>query len=215
MKHTPFQEIVLRINKSLPQKDNEIADLAMNRTRPLLAVRQRNGITVCLFCGNTMVYREKNRYAKCHECEKNVEIIEEDDWLAYKRCVPLYFASLEVIDNIQLMRTYETIFRYSAINQLNDVSVHELCRHWMTSEGYCEVTSLRRFCGAYLTPFRSMVLRNSSTDNEDYIANHAIVLPDMTLLSELDGKLGMYEKLIQGNILATIKNILKPNNSHI
>lgn len=66
-----------------------------------------------------------------------------------------------------------------------------------------------------LTLFRSMVLRSSSTDNEDYIANHAIVLPEMTLLSELDGKLGMYEKLIQGNILATIKNILKPNNSHI
>lgn len=60
-----------------------------------------------------------------------------------------------------------------------------------------------------------MVLRNSSTDNEDYIANHAIVFPNMTLLSELDGKLDMYEKLIQGNILATIKKILKPNNSHI
>ena len=61
----------------------------------------------------------------------------------------------------------------------------------------------------------SMKLRMKSTDVEDYLANHATVLPEIRLLPELSRKLVSRDKLMSGNALATIRNLLEPDYSTI
>ena len=173
-----------------------------------MAIRQSNKVTVCMCCGNSTVYSGNERFVKCCECGRTVEIIEEEAWLSSKRSVQKYFATVDVVEGIQLMRTYDVVLRYSAINRLKDVSVHELCRHWITSDGRCEVTSKRRFLGTFITLFKSMKLRLKSTDVEDYLANQTVVLPEIRLLPELALKLVSSDRLIPGNALATIRNLL-------
>lgn len=212
---TPLQNTVSRLDKSLSSGDKEVCRLVIDNARPCIAIRQGNKVTVCLCCGNSMVYSGNERLVKCCECGRNVEIIEEDTWLSSKRTVQRYFATVDVVEGIQLMRTYDVVLRYSAINRLKDVAVNELCRHWITSDGRCEVTSKRRFMGTFITMFKSMKLRLKSTDVEDYLANHATVLPEIRLLPELSRKLVSSNRLIPGNALATIRNLLEPDYSTI
>ena len=215
MKMTPLQETVKRLDRTLAQKDKEVAAWVIDNARPHIAIRQNNLVTVCFCCGNTMVYAGKDRYVKCVDCGRIVEIIEEQDWLASKRMMSRYFASLEVVDGIQLMRTYEVILRYSAINRLKDASAREVCRHWITSDGRCVVTSLRKFTGFLMPKAKSMKLRRGLTETEDHIANHAMILPCVKLLPELKMKLPTVEKLMPGNALANIRNLLEPDYSTI
>lgn len=162
-----------------------------------------------------MVYPGKDKYVKCVDCGRTVEIIEEQDWLASKRMMARYFASLEVVDGIQLQRTYEVILRYSAINRLKDASVREVCRHWITSDGRCVVTSLRKFTWLLMPKPKSMKLRMGSTEIEDHIANLAVILPGVKLLPELMTKLATVERLMPGNALTNIRNLLEPDYSTI
>lgn len=215
MKMTPLQETVKRLDRTLAQKDKEVALWVIDNARPHIAIRQNNLVTICFCCGNSMVYAGKDRYVKCVECGRTVEIIDEQDWLASKRMMSRYFASLEVVDGIQLMRTYEVILRYSAINRLKDASAREVCRHWITSDGRCVVTSLRKFTGLLFPKANSMKLRLGLTETEDHIANHAAVLPGVSLLPQLMTRLATVEKLMPGNALTNIRNLLEPDYSTI
>ena len=215
MKMTPLQETVRRLDRTLAQKEKEVAAWVIDNARPNIAIRQNNLVTVCFCCGNTMVYAGKDRYVKCVDCGRTVEIIEEQDWLESKRMMSRYFASLEVVDGIQLMRTYEVILRYSAINRLKDASAREVCRHWITSDGRCAVTSLRKFTGFLIPKATSMKLRKGLTETEDHIANHAVILPGVKLLPELKMKLATVERLMPGNALTNIRNLLEPDYSTI
>lgn len=215
MKMTPLQETVRRLDRTLAQKEKEVAVWVIDNARPHIAIRQNNMVTVCFCCGNTMVYAGKDRYVKCVDCGRTVEIIEEQDWLESKRMMSRYFASLEVVDGIQLMRTYEVILRYSAINRLKDASVREVCRHWITSDGRCVVTSLRKFTGFLIPKATSMKLRKGFTETEDHIANHAVILPGIKILPELKMKLTTVERLMPGNALTNIRNLLEPDYSII
>lgn len=215
MRLTPLQETVKRLDKSLPSKDREIEHWVIDHARPTIAVRQNNLVTVCFCCGNTMVYAGAERFVKCVECERTVEVIEEQDWLESKRIISRYFVSIEVVDGIQVMRTYEVIHRYSALNRLKDVTAREVCRHWITADGRWVVTSLRRFTGFFVPKAKSMKLRRGSTETEDHIANHAFILPGVSLLPELKTKLNSVEKLMPGNALTKIRNILEPDYSYI
>lgn len=160
-----------------------------------------------------MVYVGKDSFAKCCECGLTVEIIEENDWLESKCMMSRYFASLEVVEGIQVMRTFEVMFRYNAINRLKDYSVREICRHWITSDGRCVVTSLRRFTGWLMPCSKKMKLRRGLTEVEDQLANKATVLPDMTLIPKLAHDLESKNRILPGNVLATIRNILEPDFS--
>ena len=215
MKTIPLQETVKGLDSTLSSKDSEIARWVIDHARPHIAIRQNNLVTVCFCCGNTMVYAGKDKYVKCVDCGRTVEIIEEQDWLASKRMMSRYFASLEVVDGIQLMRTYEVILRYSAINRLKDASTREVCRHWITSDGRCLVTSLRKFTGFLMPKAKSMKLRRGLTETEDHIANHAVILPGVKLLPELMSKLASVERLMQGNALTNIRNLLESDYSTI
>ena len=215
MKTIPLQETVRRLDRTLAQKEKEVAVWVIDNARPHIAIRQNNLVTVCFCCGNTMVYAGKDRYVKCVDCGRTVEIIEEQDWLESKRMMSRYFASLEVVDGIQLMRTYEVILRYSAINRLKDASAREVCRHWITSDGRCAVTSLRKFTGFLIPKATSMKLRKDLTETEDHIANHAVILPGVKLLPELKMKLATVERLMPGNTLTNIRNLLEPDYSII
>lgn len=215
MKMTPLQETVKRLDRTLTQKDKEVAVWVIDNARPNIAIRQNNMVTVCFCCGNTMVYAGKDRYVKCVDCGRTVEIIEEQDWLESKRMMSRYFTSLEVVDGIQLVRTYEVILRYSAINRLKDASAREVCRHWITSDGRCAVTSLRKFTGFLIPKATSMKLRKGLTETEDHIANHAVILPGVKLLPELKMKLATVERLMPGNALTNIRNLLEPDYSTI
>lgn len=215
MKTTPLQETVKRLDRTLAQKGREVAAWVIDHARPHIAIRQNNLVTVCFCCGNTMVYAGKERYVKCVECGRTVEIIEEQDWLASKRMMSRYFASLEVVEGIQVMRTFEVILSYSAISRLKDALVREVCRHWITSDGRCVVTSLRKFTGFLMPKVKSMKLRRGLTETEDHIANHAVILPGVNLLPELMTRLATVEKLMPGNALTNIRNLLEPDYSTI
>lgn len=211
MKMTPLQETVKRLDRDLARKDPEIARWVIDHARPHIAIRQNNLVTVCFCCGNTMVYAGKERYVKCVECGRTMEIIDEQDWLASKRMMSRYFASLEVVEGIQVMRTFEVIFSYSAISRLKDALVREVCRHWITSDGRCVVTSLRKFTGFLMPKVKSMKLRRGLTETEDHIANHAVILPSVRLLPELKMKLATVESIMPGNALTNIRNLLEPD----
>ncbi len=215
MKLTPLQENVKRLDRTLTSQNKEVAQWVIDNARPHIAIRQNNMVTVCICCGNAMMYTGSSRYAKCLECGHTVEIIEEQDWLESKRMISRHFATLEVVDGIQLMRTYEVILRYSAINRLKDAQVREVCRHWITSDGRCEVTSFRRHTGFLLPKSMSMKLRKGNTDIEDHIANHAYVMPDMKLLADLKNRLVNTDKLVPGNALSIIRNLLEHDYSTI
>ncbi len=215
MKLTPLQEKVKCLDKTLTRKDGWIARWVIDNARPHIAIRQNNLVTVCFCCGNSMVYAGKDRYVKCLECGRTVEIIDEQDWLTSKRMMSRYFASLEVVENIQVMRTFEVTFSYSAISRLKDALVREVCRHWITSDGRCEVTSFRRYTGLLLPTSKSMKLRKGNTDIEDHIANHAYVMPDMKLLADLKNRLVNTDKLVPGNALSIIRNLLEHDYSTI
>lgn len=215
MKLTPLKETVKRLDRTLVPREKEIARWVIDNARPHIAIRQNNLVTVCFCCGNSMVYEGKDKYVKCLECGRTVEIIEEQDWLASKRMTSRYFASLEVVEGIQLMRSFEVILRYSAINRLKDASVYEVCRHWITADGRCVVTSLRKFTGLLMPKPKSMKLRPGSTDTEDHIANHAVILPGVKLLPELMTRLATVERLMPGNALSNIRNLLEPEYSII
>ncbi len=215
MRLTQLQQTVTLLDKSLFPKGIEVGRWAVDNARPHIAVRHSNGVTVCFSCGNAMVYAGKDRFAKCCECGNIVEVIEGNDWLASKRMLVRYFASLEVIEGIQVIRTYEVVFRYNAINRLKDYSVREICRHWITSDGRWAVTSLRHFIGGLMPWCRKMKLRKGSTDIEDDLANKSSIVPNMTLLTELSMKLGTPNKIMPGNALASIRNILEPDYSII
>lgn len=212
---TPLQQTVTRLDKSLSSKGIEIGRWVVDNARPHMAVRHSNGVTVCFSCGNAMVYAGKDRFAKCCECGNIVEIIEEKDWLASKRMLARHFASLEVAEGIQVIRTYEVVFRYNALNRLKDYSVREICRHWITSDGRWAVTSLRHFIGGLMPWCHMMKLRKSSTEIEDHLANIASVIPEMTVIPELSMKIGNPNRLMPGNVLSTIRNILEPDYSII
>ena len=211
MKMTPLQETVKRLDRDLARKDPEIARWVIDHARPHIAIRQNKLVTVCFCCGNTMVYAGKERYVKCVECGRTMEIIDEQDWLASKRMMSRYFASLEVVEGIQVMRTFEVIFSYSAISRLKDALVREVCRHWITSDGRCVVTSLRKFTGFLMPKVKSMKLRRGLTETEDHIANHAVILPSVRLLPELKMKLATVESIMPGNALTNIRNLLEPD----
>lgn len=215
MKLTPLQQTVIRLDKTLPSKGVEIGRWAVDNARPRIAVRHNNGVTVCFSCDNAMVYAGKDRFARCCECGRTVEIVEENDWLATKRMMPRHFAVLEVVEGLQVMRTYEVVFRYNAINRLKDYSVREVCRHWITENGRWAVTSLRRFIGGLLPYPKKMKLHKGSTEIEDHLANKAVVIPDMRLLPVLAMKLGGSDMLMPGNVLSTIRNVLEPDYSII
>lgn len=212
---TPLQEKVMLLDRSLRSKEKEIGHWVIDHARPHIAVRQDNLVTVCFCCGHTMLYACNERYTKCGECGRTVVIVEEMDWFESKRMLSRHFACLEVVDGIQLMRTYEVILRYTAINRLKDASVREICRHWITADGRCEVTSLRRFTGYLLPKSMAMKLRQGLTETEDRMANHALVLPDMELLPELSASLDYKNSMIHGNALATIRNHLETDFSTI
>lgn len=215
MRLTPLEQTVIRLDKSLSPMGIKVGRWVVDNARPEIAVRHRNGVTVCFYCGNAMVYAGKDRFAKCCECGRIVEIIEDNDWIASKRMMVRHFASLEVVEGIQVIRTYEVVFRYNAINRMKDYSVREICRHWITSDGRWAVTALRHFIGELMPWYRKMKLRKGATDIEDYLANKASVIPEMTLLSELSMKLSTPYKLMAGNALSTIRNILEPDYSII
>lgn len=215
MRLTPLQQAVTRLDKSLSPKGIEVGRWVVDNARPHIAVRHSNGVTVCFSCGNAMVYAGKDRFAKCCECGNIVEIIEENDWLASKRMLSRHFVSLEVVEGLQVIRTYEVVFRYNAINRLKDYSVRELCRHWITSDGRWAVTSLRHYVGGLMPWSRKMKLRKSSTEIEDHLANIASVIPEMTVIPELSMKIGNPNRLMPGNALSIIRNILEPDYSII
>ncbi len=55
-----------------------------------------------------------------------------------------------------------------------------------------------------------MKLRKDSTEIEDYLANKAVVIPDMMLINVLAQKLGGTDMLMPGNALSIIRNTLEP-----
>ncbi len=93
--------------------------------------------------------------------------------------------------------------------------MREVCRHWITSDGRCAVTSLRRFASFLIPKVKAMKLRKGLTETEDHIANKAFVIPKMTLLPELSMKLTSVYKIIPGNALTIIRNLLEPDYSAI
>ncbi len=215
MRLTPLQENVKRLDRTLSSESNKVAQWVIDNARPHIAIRRNNTVTVCFCCGNAMMYAGTSRYAKCLECGCTVEIVEEQDWLESKRMVSRHFVTLEVVDGIQLMRTYEVVLRYSALNRLKDTIAREVCRHWIAPDGRCEVTSIRRYTGFLLPTSKSMKLRRGNTEIEDHLANRAFVLPDIKILPELSQKIPSKDKLIPGNALATIRNLLEPDYSTI
>ncbi len=215
MRLTPLQENVKRLDRTLPSENKKVAQWVIDNARPHIAIRRNNTVTVCFCCGNAMMYAGTSRYAKCLECGRTVEIVEEQDWLESKRMVSRHFATLEVVDGIQLMRTYEVVLRYSALNRLKDTIAREVCRHWIAPDGRCEVTSIRRYTGFLLPTSKSMKLRRGNTEIEDHLANRAFVLPDMIILTKLSQKITSKDKLIHSNALATIRNLLEPDYTNI
>lgn len=217
MKLTPFQEKVKSLDKTLSSDNKKLVQWVIDNARPNIAVRLNNLVTVCFCCGNAMVYAGHDRFVKCVECGKTVKIIESKDWLASKRMAFRDFASLEVVDGIQLIRTYKAVLRYNAINRLMDCSACEICRHWITSDGRYAVTSCLNRCfieRLVLSPTK-MKLCKGSTEVEDHLANAAFVLPDIALIPELSQKIGKKLRELPVNALATILNTLEPDYSII
>ena len=212
---TPLQEKVKCIDRSLPSRTKEVENWVIDHARPQIALRQNNLVTVCMCCGNTMVHSGSDRYVKCVECGRTVEIVEEQKWLAAKRMASRYFAFLEAINDIQVMRTFEVVLQYSAINRLKNSFVREVCRHWITDDGRCVVTSPRRFTASFFPATRRMKLRTGSTETEDHMANHAYILPGFTLIPKLLMKLATTDVLIPGNALTNIRNLLEQDYSTV
>lgn len=209
MKLTLLQQKIIGLDKSLDSKNKEIEQWIITNTRPDIAVRKKNLVTVCLCCGNRMVFSGNEKFVRCCDCGRIVELVEENDWLLCNRTQADYCATLEVIEDLQVMRTYEIVQEYSANNSLKSTFVREICRHWITSDGHCEVTSVRRFTEIFLPNFNSMRLRKKSTYIEDEYGNNAYILPDIILIPELKSKLDASCIIGRRNMLSKIRRQLE------
>ena len=112
MRLTPLQENVKRLDRALSSESKKVTQWVIDNARPQIAIRRNDTVTVCFCCGNSMMYAGSARYATCLECGSTVEIVEEQDWLESKRMVSRHFATLEVVEGIQLIRSYEVVLRY-------------------------------------------------------------------------------------------------------
>ena len=185
---TPYQKRIVELNKTVRPLPEEVIVWAKEYALHHPAVRRKNNVTVCAICGNAMVYSGTERNVKCLECGRHVQIIESETWKAIKGNIKGWFSTLEVIDGIQLQRTFEIRCRYYLDGRDHQYYIRELSRHWLSPQGEFAITALPRMMGQFLDCFPlvgKIELRGTSQMVYDYIVDNSELYPDLQLIPPL------------------------------
>ena len=135
-----------------------------------------------------MVYSGTERNVKCLECGRYVQIIESETWKAIKGIIKGWFSTLNVIDGIQLQRSFQIRCRYYLDGRDHQHYIRELSRHWLSPQGKLAITALPRMMGQFLDCFPlvgKIELRGTSQMVYDYIADNSELYPDLQLIPPL------------------------------
>lgn len=185
MKQTlpPFIAKVEAINRRVPPLSDRVINWAVDAAKPNVALRDRNGMTVCVKCYNSTPYRGSGKVV-CGNCQHTLDIIDTYKDKRSRLPYEFLFCVLSVVDNVQLIRTLrlEGVMRLS--NGTETFRIVELCRHWISGNGDTAVTALPVVMGNFIK-FGKIVLRETNRILYDYYADIATPYPESELISGL------------------------------
>lgn len=173
------------------------------------AIRHGNKVTVCMGCGNAMVYDFSSLTARCIGCGRLVQVYDVSTWKQMKGVTKGWFSTIEAVDGIQLLRTFEIRQKFHLKGHAPESKIWELCRHWLLDDGTIRVTSTPRFMGHFF-PGRFRLVRQDRTAVHDYIADHAIIYPDIRLTKPFATNL-TYDILVSLGALSAMRAQIRMN----
>lgn len=195
-----YQKRIVQLNKSIKPLSEDVTAWAKEHALLHPAVRLKNNATVCSMCGNAMVYSGTERYVRCLECGRHVQIIEAKTWESMNHTIKSWFSVLEVVEDIQLQRTFEIKCRYNLKNCTQDYAFCELCRHWLSHKDEIAITAVPHIMGQFVTGLpvvSSIKLRESSHMVYDYIADNSVVYPKSELIDILSDSMPLEDIILK------------------
>lgn len=208
---TLYQKRIVELDKTIKPLGDEVIAWAKEYALRHPAVRQKNNATVCSMCGNNMIYSGMERNVRCLECGRHVQIIEEKTWDSIRGTLKNWFSVMEVIDGIQLQRTFEIKCKYNLKSCNHDYTVRELSRHWLSPEGEIAVTAVPHIMGQFITDFpviSSIKLRESSRMVYDHIADNSVVYPKSKFIDILAKSLPL-ENIILKDSQTVLRELIR------
>lgn len=146
---TQFEKLVKISNTKLADISPNAIDWAVRTQIDHIAFRTSGSKCTCGDCGHRFHYEGKGKSIKCPNCGRVVSITD-----THKRIFSpsAYFNTTEVVDEMQVLRTYRlnAIYRKGSVSEYE---VIEICRLWLNNKGQTAVTSRKRSLGYYLDSF--------------------------------------------------------------
>ena len=146
---TQFEKLVKISNEKLADITPRAYDWAIRTQIDHIAFRTSGYKCTCGDCTHRFNYEGKAKSIKCPHCGRVVKIIDTKKRIFFPA---VYFNTTEVLDNIQVLRTYRLNATYRKGSE-SSYEVIEVCRLWLNSKGQTAVTSRKRSLGYYLDNF--------------------------------------------------------------
>lgn len=160
-------------------------------------------------CGNAMVYDSSSLTARCIGCGRLVQVYDISTWKQMKGITKGWFSTIETVDGIQLLRTFEIRQKYHLKGNAPESKIRELFRHCLLDDGTIRVTSRPSFMGHFFLG-RFRLIKEDRTAVLDYIADHAVIYPDIRLINPFATNL-TYEILATLGALSAMRAQIRMN----
>lgn len=146
---TQFERLVKFSNDRLTEISHKAVDWALRTQVSHIVFRTSGGKCTCGDCGRQFHYEGKGKSVKCPNCGISGNVI---DTKKRKSERGAYFNTTEVIDGMQVVRTYRLSIEYRKGQPLI-YDIDEISRLWLNAKGQTAVTAKRRTLGYYLDSF--------------------------------------------------------------
>ncbi|MBD5236311.1 MAG: hypothetical protein HDS62_02035 [Bacteroidales bacterium] len=146
---TQFEKLVKISNEKLADITPKAYDWAVRTQIDHIAFRTSGYKCTCGDCTHRFNYEGKAKSIKCPHCGRMVKILDTNKRILLPA---VYFNTTEVLDNIQVLRTFRLNATYRKGSE-SSYEVIEVCRLWLNSKGQTAVTSRKRTLGYYLDNF--------------------------------------------------------------
>lgn len=146
---TQFEKLVKISNTKLADITPKAYDWAIRTQIDHIAFRTSGSKCTCGDCAHRFHYKGKGKSVKCPHCGRMVTILDTNKRIFFPS---VYFNTTEVLDNIQVLRTFRLNATYRKGSE-SSYEVIEVCRLWLNSKGQTAVTSRKRSLGYYLDNF--------------------------------------------------------------
>lgn len=144
-----YERLVAASNEKLTAIPHKAVDWAIKNLIDHTVFRTSGHKCTCGDCGRPFDYKGKGKYVCCPNCGGRLKVT---DTLKRKLETAVYFSVLQVVDGLQVQRTFllkVTFQKGKAIRTEHD----EVFRLWLNAKGKFAVTARMRTTGYYLDSF--------------------------------------------------------------